>query len=158
MEYQQPADGILRKRDFGSSIFYKVVCECGNSDCEMDFEIEIEPELQDIAMNLWVEPKTDWWRNIIKEYHEPMYENSWLYSIDYKIRSIINGLYHRINITYQLWTNGYIRYYHTILLNKQQAYNFSETIKRAIIELEKRKKHDNDISRKNESDNDPLGR
>lgn len=155
-EYQEPADGILRTRDFGKSMFYKVVCECGQPDCDIDFEIEIDPDLQDIVMNLWVEPKSPWWRRLVDEYHDPMYENSWLYSIDWHIRSFINGLYHRINITYQLWTQGYIKYYHTTILNKQQAYNFAETIKRSIEELEKRNKHD--ISRRNGSDSDPLGR
>lgn len=158
MKYQEPAQGILKTRDFGSSVFYKVTCECGQPDCDMDFEIEADDDLQDIMMNLWVEPKSDWWRRLVKENHHPMIENSWLYAIDYNIRSIINGLYHRINITYQLWTQGYIRYYHTTILNKQQAYNFAETIKRSIIELEKRKKNDSYISRENESNHDPLGR
>lgn len=157
MEYQKPAEGIMRTRDFGNSIFYKVVCQCGSEACDMDFEIEMDPDLQEIVMNTWVEPKSDWWRRLVDEYHDPMIENSWLYSIDYKIRSIINGLYHRINITYRLWTQGYIKYYHTTILNKQQAYNLAETIKQSINELERRK-HDADISRKNESDNDPLGR
>jgi hypothetical protein len=132
---QAPAEGILKKGDYGDSKFYTVVCTCGNEDDEIDFEIEVDE--WNINMNTWTIQKSDYWSKIVNENYEPYIKNSFLYSIDASTRKFINSLYTKISLTYKLWTDGYLKYHQTTLMTEQQALNYAETIKAAIMDLRK---------------------
>lgn len=149
MKAQEPALGIMKTHDFGHSIFYKIECQCGNDDDSTMVEIEADCDIGDIVVNTYVTVKTAWWDRLVLDTHYPIYENSWIYSIDSSIRSLINGLYHRINITYQVWIKGSVKFSHTILMSQQQALNYAETLKQSIKAVEKYQKEndENDISR-----------
>lgn len=120
MEYQQPAEGILLHRDFGDAKFYSVACNCGNPDDEIKFEVEAEDT--GITVHVWTTVKTPWW------------EKSW--NSDSWIAGLINGLSHRISMTWRLWTRGYLENESWTILTRQQALNFSETLKKAITDVD----------------------
>jgi hypothetical protein len=142
---QAPADGILKKGDYGDSKFYTVVCSCGNPDDEIDFEIEVD-ECR-IHMNTWTIQKSDYWSLLVDENYQPYIRNSFLYSIDSSIRKLINGIHTRISLTYKLWTVGYLKYHQTTIMTEQQALNYAETIKTAIKDMHQFQK-DQELKRK----------
>jgi hypothetical protein len=59
MEYQTPAEGILKTHDFGDSQVYKVVCSCGQDNHEHN--IWIEADEFDISVNIYATVKTNFW-------------------------------------------------------------------------------------------------
>lgn len=144
-EYQKPAMGILKHYDYGDLICYQIPCSCMNKDDEMTMTIEID-DGGEITVNTDIKPKSPYWRNFVSE--SSSFSNSILWNIDISCRSFINGLYHRLNITWQLWTKGYVQYYHTIIMNKQQAFNYAETIKQSIIDVQNFKEKVNELSEK----------
>jgi len=122
MEYQKPAEGILLNNDFGVSKFYTVPCSCGNSDDEINLEVEAEET--GITVHVWTTTKSNWWAD------------SWY-------KRFIN----KIAITWQLWTKGYVKLESWTLLNRQAAFNFAETLKSAINDVEEFRKQEHEKKR-----------
>jgi hypothetical protein len=134
MEYQKPAEGILKTYDYGNTIAYSIICQCGSPDCNVDFDVEIEADDWNINLNTYFQPKTNWWNTIVDSSSSKI-DNSWLWSIDCEIRRLINGLYTRIRMTYDIWTTGYLKYYQTTVMTEQQAFNYANTIIAAIDDM-----------------------
>jgi len=153
-QYQKPAMGILKSYDYGDLVSYNIPCSCMNADDEVDMMIEID-DGGEITISTDVKPKSAYWKNIVNTYSSC--SNPILYNIDNWFRYIINGLYHRLNITYNVWVNGYVQYNHTIIMNKQQACNYAETIKQAIIDVQRYKELKDELSRQNELNNGTMG-
>ena len=59
MKAQQPAEGILIRRDYGDAKSYTVPCECCGSDCEHN--VWIEAEETGITVTTYTQQKTKWW-------------------------------------------------------------------------------------------------
>ncbi len=117
MKAQKPAMGIEQTRDFGDSKFYKVSCDCGNPDDEINLEVEAQ-DPGGVVVHVWTTVKTPWW--------EKAWDNdSWL-------AGLVNGLSHRLRMTWWLWTRGYLKQESWTILTEQQALNFAETLKTAI--------------------------
>jgi hypothetical protein len=135
---QIPAEGIMKTGDFGDSKFYSIQCNCGNPDDTIVMEVEADDYV--ISVNLYFTPKTDWWTKLVDEHHKPYYSNSFIFSIDESIRSLINSFYTRIKHTYTIWTEGYLKYQQTTLLTQQQALNFADTLVKAIDDVGQFKK------------------
>jgi hypothetical protein len=56
---ETPARGILKVNDWGTSIMYKVVCECGNDDCT--HTIDIEAEDTGVIVTIYTQTRTNFW-------------------------------------------------------------------------------------------------
>ena len=136
MTPQTPAQGILLTRDFGKSKFYTVVCSCGNPDDEIGFEVSAE-DGNDIVINTWTVQKTSWWDDPFKQNSGVSADPEWWWTVNYRVRGFLNSLAHRIKITWNVWINGYVRYDQFMMMDKQQALNYAETLKQAIADLEK---------------------
>jgi hypothetical protein len=66
MKAQAPAEGILKKHDWGNSKVYQVVCNCGQPD--HTHNLWIEADNCDISITIYVDVKTKWWSmNRIKQ-------------------------------------------------------------------------------------------
>ena len=74
------------------------------------------------------------------------FDNSFLWSIDCSIRSLINSLYHKCMVTWEVWTQGYVKYYQSTVMSEQQALNYAETINQSIEDLRKFKQTINNNS------------
>lgn len=138
---QVPAEGIYKNAEFGDSVYYTVACSCGSSDDEIEFSVEVD-DFEMISVNTYVTPKNAHWKKLVDE--NSKFDNMFLWNLDYTIRSAINGLYQRLLVTYEVWTQGYIKMYSTTLMSEQQALNYAETLKAAIKDkrnfAQKRKK------------------
>ena len=131
MKLEKPAEGIMKTHDFGDSKFYKVVCNCGQPDHEIDFEVEAAET--GINVNTYVTVKTDYWTESLKKRFD--IDNPYLQELDWAIKDIWNGLITRLKITWTIWTKGYVKVESTIAMSEQQAYNYSETLKLAIADV-----------------------
>jgi hypothetical protein len=60
METQQPAEGILLRKDYGDAKVYKSVCECG--DCDHSHDLWIEAEDHGFTVTIYTQQKTKWWK------------------------------------------------------------------------------------------------
>ena len=107
---QDPAEGIMKSNDFGDSIYYVVQCQCGNPEDEI--RIEVEADDTGVTVHHWVKVKTAWWDEPTKF-------------------KFINGLIHRIKMTYSIWVNGYLEYESWTMMTPQQTFNYAYTLKRA---------------------------
>ena len=50
---------------------------------------------------------------------------------------MVNSLTRKIKLTWTLWTKGYVEYQGSLIMNKQVALNYAETLKSAVLDLEK---------------------
>ena len=133
LKAEQPATGIFKSHDFGDSMYYSVACQCGNTDDMIDFSIELESDAWNIVLNTEFTPKSPYWKRLVND--SGNFENSWLRSIDYNIRAMINGLYHKVMVTWEVWTKGYVKYYQSTIMSEQQALNYASTINQSIQDL-----------------------
>lgn len=112
---QYPAEGIMKTNDFGNSKYYAIPCQCGNTDDEI--RVEVEADDCGVTIHHWVKVKSNWWSTPTR----------------YKW---INGLLHRIKITYNVWLNGYVEYESWTILNRQQTINYSNMLIQASKDVE----------------------
>ena len=113
---QEPAEGILKTHDFGNSKVYTVACSCGNSDDNID--IDIEADDCGVTVHHHVKVKTSWWDT-------PTHY------------SFINGFLHRVKMTYNLWINGYLEYESWTIMTPQQTINYAHTLTQASEDVQK---------------------
>ena len=59
MKAQTPAEGILKRNDWGDSKWYTVSCTCGNCDCR--HEVWVESEDSGVTVTTYTQQKTKWW-------------------------------------------------------------------------------------------------
>ena len=59
MKLQTPAEGILKKNDWGDARAYHVVCDCGSDDHSHDLWIEAEDI--GITVTIYATVKSPWW-------------------------------------------------------------------------------------------------
>ena len=59
LEPQTPAEGILKKNDWGDAKMYQVVCDCGQPDHEHNLWVEADET--GISVNIYVTVKSPWW-------------------------------------------------------------------------------------------------
>jgi hypothetical protein len=144
MKAQTPAEGIYKNAEFCDSVFYTVPCSCGSPDDEIEFSVEVD-EFDIISVNTYFTPKNAHWKKLVDEHSK--FDSIFLWNLEYSIRSFINGLYQRLLVTYQVWTQGYIKTYSTTILSEQQALNYANVLKSAIADKQKfaqKRKKNND--------------
>jgi hypothetical protein len=59
MKAQTPAEGMLKRKDWGDAMTYQVVCECGDSN--HDHNIWIEADDNTVTVNTYTIQKTNCW-------------------------------------------------------------------------------------------------
>lgn len=59
MKAQTPAEGILKKNDWGNAKMYQVVCDCGQSDHEHNLWVEADET--GISITIYATVKSPWW-------------------------------------------------------------------------------------------------
>lgn len=104
MKVQIPAEGILKRSDYGDAKSYQISCECHQPDHEHNVWVEADDSA--ITVTIYTTAKSKWWST-----------NRWK----------------------QMWslvTKGYIEYEADIIMTKQQALNYAETLKSAVADVE----------------------
>lgn len=136
MNVETPAEGIMKIGEFGDSKFYKVSCQCGQPDHDLNFCVEAEET--GVNVNTYVTVKTDYWGNTFEYRHD--IESPWLAELDYFWKDLVNGFIRRVKWTWCIWTQGYVKAETTIAMSEQQALNYAETLKSAINDVKDFKK------------------
>lgn len=131
MKSQIPAEGILKRNDFGSSKFYQIVCGCGQE--YHDHNVEIESDETGVNVNIYATAKTNYWSELFEKRYD--IDSVYWQEIDWFVKDIINGLWTRLKVTWELWTTGAIRVETTISMSEQQTLNYAETLKTAIADV-----------------------
>lgn len=135
MTPQKPAEGIALTRDFKDAKFFTVQCSCGNVDDAIDFWVELE-EYGEISVHTTTTQKTSWWDDPFNQAKSHTYDKEWQYYVNRWVRGILNGLSHRLKVTWSVWTRGYVEYSQTTSMSKQQALNYATALSQAVQDLE----------------------
>lgn len=61
MRIQQPAEGVLLRKDYGDAKIYQIVCECG--DCDHSHDVWVEAEDHGVTVTIYSKQKTKWWQS-----------------------------------------------------------------------------------------------
>ena len=59
MNYQTPAEGIMKTNDWGDSRVYRVMCTCGDANHEHNMWIEAEGD--EVNVTIYTTVKSNWW-------------------------------------------------------------------------------------------------
>lgn len=130
MKAQAPAEGILKRGDFGNSKFYHVACSCGNDDDAIEFEVEADET--GVSVNTWITQKSDYWT---EEFSPSNDSDPYVEEVEHFWYSFWNGLFRRVRLTWQIWRHGYVKCQSTTIMSEQQALNYAETLKSAINDV-----------------------
>jgi hypothetical protein len=136
MNSQTAAEGIMKTGEYGDAKFYKVVCQCGDPDHDIDFSVEAEDT--GVNINTYITAKTDHWSEYVKKRYD--IDNPYFQELDWTLKDILNGIVTRLKLTWTVWTKGYIKCETTVAMNEQQALNYAETIKSAVRDVKDFKK------------------
>ena len=60
MKPQTPAEGILKRNEWGDSVAYQVACTCGDSAHDHTVWIEID-DTQEVMVTTYTTQKSKWW-------------------------------------------------------------------------------------------------
>lgn len=136
MKSEKPAEGILVRGNYGDSKFYQIVCGCGQE--YHDHNVEVEAADTGINVNIYASAKTNYWSELIEKRYD--IESPWLQEVDWFFKDLINGLWTRLKVTWEIWTTGAVRVETTIAMSEQQALNYAETLKSAVKDVKSFKK------------------
>ena len=131
MKAQEPAEGILKRNDWGNSKWYQVVCGCGQE--YHDHNVWIEADETGINVTIHATVKTDYWSETFK----PRYDinSEWLQSIDWYWKGTVNNFINKIKITWEVWTTGAITTETSITMTEQQSLNYATTLENAVQDV-----------------------
>ena len=136
MKAEAPAEGILKRSDFGDTKFYQIVCGCGQE--YHDHNVEVEAADTGISVNIYATAKTNYWTETVEKRYD--IDNVWQQEFDWFWKDVVNGLIRRLKVTWELWTTGAVTAHSTIAMTEQQALNYAETLKTAIEDVKNFKK------------------
>jgi hypothetical protein len=106
LKNQQPADGIMKVHDWGNTKTYKVACSCG--DDNHSHNMWVESDSLGVTVTINTQLKSKW--------------------ISYKTS--------KLNLIWTLLTKGYIEMEESIILSRQQAHNYANTLLRATNDVQ----------------------
>jgi hypothetical protein len=132
MDYQEPSLGIMTMMKSDRGNIYRVSCSCGEPDHDMTFHLETVDD--EIEMHTYVNVNTDHWSNWLMLDLYKLVDNYVLYSALYSMVTTINTIVRNTKLTWNIWSKGSIKFESTIIMKKEQALQYAETIKHAFGE------------------------
>ena len=138
LEPQIPAEGIMKTSDWGDSKMYNIQCTCGNDDDSIEFMVEADEF--NVTVTTFTTQKTAYWDHPFNVSDTYKIKNSFLSSLAYTTLNTLNGLHHRIKLTWNLWFDGYLKYQQSTIMTEQQTLNYAETLKSAIKDCQEFRK------------------
>lgn len=133
MKSQKPAEGITRMNSVDSEYpRYRVSCHCGSEDHSHDVFVEAEDDC--VVVTVYTTETTDFWTNRLSHDYNRIDHWSWRFVEPYK--NLVNALYRRCQLTWQLWTRGYVKYQADLVLTRQAAINYADALKNAVRDID----------------------
>lgn len=131
MKAQEPAEGILKRNDFGDCKWYQVVCSCGQE--YHDHNVEVEASETGVDVNIGITVKTNYWSEFVEKRYD--INDPWLQELDWFWKDLVNGLVTRIKVTWELWTTGAVTSQVTLSMTEQQTQNYAKTLENAMEDV-----------------------
>lgn len=131
MKAQTPAEGILKRNDFGDSKYYQIVCGCGQE--YHDHNVEVEADECGVNVNIYATVKTDYWTETVEKRYD--IDNEILQEVEWFVKNLINSTIRKLKLTWELWATGAVTTETTIHMSEQQALNYAETLKTAVKDV-----------------------
>ena len=137
MKAETPAQGISKKQAFDDAVWYEVHCECGDPDHYHSIWVESDNDPKLITVYISTESTTDFWTQTVPEHIEKIDSPfvSWVWQT---ISYAINETVRRARLITRILFKGYAKYESTVILTKQQAYNYSKALENAVKDLDKK--------------------
>lgn len=132
MKTQKPAEGILKRWEWGDSKTYQVVCTCGQE--YHDHWVEVEADECGINVDITATLKTDYWTEAVKTRYD--IDNEVLQEMEWFWKGLVNNTIRKLKLTWELWTRSTVTMETTIHMTGQQALNYAETLKSAVKDVE----------------------
>ena len=132
INYQQPAKGILLQTDREDYKVYKIACECMTDQHAITMSVSVDDACISVEHSMTV------YTPAFREYIHQKYSinGGILYEIQWFFVDLINSLLNKLALTWKIWTKSHIEMEAGTLMTAQQALNYSETLARAIKDLE----------------------
>ena len=130
MEPQSPADGVMKLGQYSTGTLLRVACTCG--DESHDHTIDVEKDCDSVVVSIYTRQTSKFWESVIENRYD--INNRALELAQWKWADIVNGLWHRVKQTYQLWVKGYIEFESSLILTEQQALNYATALQVAVKE------------------------
>jgi len=131
---QEPAEGISKTAQYPGYESYQVPCICGNPDDTIEFTVDNDD--CEVTVSTYTLQRTPWWEDPFKRHRSFSIDNELLYQINYYVRGFLNALSHRLKITWNVWIRGHVEYSQTTIMKPQQALNYSETLRQAVLRVQ----------------------
>ena len=131
MKAQTPAEGILKRNDFGDSKYYQVVCSCGQE--YHDHNVVVEADDTGVSVDIYATMKTNYWTDTFETRYN--IENEILQEIEWFVKGLLNSTIRKLKLTWELWTTGAVTSETTVHMTEQQALNYAETLKSAVKDV-----------------------
>lgn len=139
MKSETPATGIMKKAEYSDAVWYEVECECGSKDHYHSIWVEADPDTKSVSVSIATESKTDWWSTTVDQ--NPRVDNEMVYWIWSWAAHILNETVRRSRLILNILFRGYVKYDSYVILNRQQALNYADTLHKAVKEVDKEKQH-----------------
>jgi len=136
MKAERPAQGISQKASYSDAVWYEVDCECGSADHYHSIWIERDAETKLVTVEITTEATTDFWTQTVPERVEkinlPFMRWTW-HTVTYTVNETVR----RTKLITRILFRGYVKYEPTVIMTKQQAYNYSKALENAVKDLER---------------------
>lgn len=131
MNPQTPAEGILKQSDYGEYQSYTLTCECAEPN--HDQHLIIEADDNNITVTIYSKQYTNSWDEMVKPRYD--IECFALQYLNWRACEIVNGLWTRLKLSWQLWFKGEIEYQSSTILTEQQAINYANVLIKAVEDV-----------------------
>lgn len=108
MQEQEPAEGILKQKQFENGALYYVPCDCMDPDHYHSIDVEVDD--QTVTVHLYTRATTPFWKK------------------------------GRLRQLWEIISKGYCEYESSVILSKQQAYNYANTLSKACNQSNNKEK------------------
>lgn len=124
---QIPAKGVAITHEDTNTIYFTVLA---NPSLDYTHEVVVEKDGEFTTVSISTIQKTDCWSVVIPLRYD--IESEFLQNLDWAWKGIINSLYTRLKLTYNIWVDGHVRYESHVYLDKQTALNYGKTLTHII--------------------------
>ena len=137
MKAERPAEGISKKADYSDAVWYEVDCECGSPNHYHSIWIEKDPETKLVTVEITTEVATDFWTQPVPERVDNL-DSPFVNWVWQTVAYTVNETVRRARLIIRILFKGYAKYESTIIMTKQQAYNYSKALENAAKDLDKK--------------------
>lgn len=106
---------VMKVSEFDDSITYRISCDCGSKDCDLTLDLEKDPDLDMVFLNLYKDLAwSSYWQS-----GDNWFKNIWL----------------RIKCAFRILSTGYIKVEESFVMREEQIEGFIKALEEAKEKL-----------------------